>query len=63
MGININDRKEVDKILRSRDYTWDVNEGKYKNGNKQAIPSESGQSIKINGTTCNSVADVRRSTK
>lgn len=63
MGMNKSEQEQAKKVIKANDYSYSSNESKYKNGSKQASFSESGQSVNVNGTIYNSVADLKKSTK
>ena len=64
MGLNSNDRKEVEKQAKERNYSWSSDGSKMINGNGGSVKfSESGGSVKINGGSYNSSSDSGKSKK
>lgn len=62
MGLNSNDRKEVEKQAKEHGYSWSSDGSKMINGNGGSVKfSESGGSVSVNGSKYNSSSDSSRS--
>lgn len=64
MGLNSNDRKEVEKQAKANGYSWSSDGSKMINGNGGSLKfSESGGSANLNGGSYNSSSDTKKSSK